>query len=986
MMTERKQCARPNSKAGIGLVFLLLFSTLGTLAVAPSASANSNQSLGILDASSPDETKWYSSFGNIEFTVEIYNYAGAAAGLNRGVSWYVCEGDVTSSACKSNFDEKGIINIGNINPSTSNTYTSLEQWTPGQNSEGVFTVLYAFDTPDSNPTDDELRYLVNVTVYYTDVIVDDTHNPLENADGLAVYQGLEVINTDTDYILNSRGQATICGSCLFDASFGWQLWSIDDTILLKEAYQNVTDLPAWGGFPSFNRNLPAMSYSQEGEFILKWGVFESVGSPYADMNTYDNVAQMTLIVDDSIDLEVSDLYPSHDNQGTSFYYGVDRVHSVITNQGNMSVYNVTAEFEVYSPQFALEVESECEIDALLPGESTICMFNMTTTGPNRLLRVRLPNIFQNGEDVRNSDNVLTVTTNVDPGEINPYIQQNIQNGIYRTSDTVELVARFSEIASQPLNFTWRQGFYVWGQGQILNETGAEFGLGHHNITLEARDPFGTIEYNYIEFDVLNAITIDAEPYLTGEAVTELAAYANHEIALPYLGTNYAIGGGKSPLMLVGVEILADDEESDPGLRGIDLSMNLSELLPESVDLATVDLRILPTMDSSQWNYIEAPNAYEIDDDYNVDIELIAGGAILIIGTLPPTNASVEQLNWTPLEAGTIQLDWIPSGDVSDPYVGGWNVYKFQGVQGSVYFPEPNNGVNEGLWEELTLDSLAVGLSLETTQWVDPEPLETGICASYAVLPVDREGNPNYQMVNITRVDGEAGLLCGDAIPPTTTVVQFDHSWAFTNDTDCFDRRSDWSICYVVNLTWTWPDHEAQGDLLWNLYRIESQPSNVNLKYINPIAASLTGTPGEQGSFNQSGIEIDGVRAYRTYYYILAPVDYVGNEQQIASYPSPNIERVNIEDDWWSYNEYLIPEPEPEPEPPLGIPWLKTFNEYMEEEEFQYAGGALLGILLLNFILLPVIIKKRKRLKRVVDARKRNSSSKRYEDEFDEFFE
>jgi hypothetical protein len=161
---------------------------------------------------------------------------------------------------------------------------------------------------------------------------------------------------------------------------------------------------------------------------------------------------------------------------------------------------------------------------------------------------------------------------------------------------------------------------------------------------------------------------------------------------------------------------------------------------------------------------------------------------------------------------------------------------------------------------------------------------------------------------------------------------------------------------------------------------------VNLKYIDPIATNLKGVPGEQGSFNQSGIETDGIRAYRTYYYILAPVDSVGNEQQIASYPSPSIERVNIEDDWWAYNEHLIPEPEPEPEPPLGIPWLKTLNEYMLEEEFQYAGGALLATLLLNFILLPLIIKKRKRLKRVVAARKRNSSSKRYEEEFDEFFE
>ncbi|HJM54776.1 MAG TPA: hypothetical protein QGI72_00865, partial [Poseidonia sp.] len=70
-MTERKQCARPTQKAGIGLVFLLLFSTLGTLALAPTATANGNQSLGIVSASQPVENRWFSSFDNIEFSVDI---------------------------------------------------------------------------------------------------------------------------------------------------------------------------------------------------------------------------------------------------------------------------------------------------------------------------------------------------------------------------------------------------------------------------------------------------------------------------------------------------------------------------------------------------------------------------------------------------------------------------------------------------------------------------------------------------------------------------------------------------------------------------------------------------------------------------------------------------------------------------------------------------------------------------------------------------
>ena len=49
------------------------------------------------------------------------------------------------------------------------------------------------------------------------------------------------------------------------------------------------------------------------------------------------------------------------------------------------------------------------------------------------------------------------------GPINPYVQTNSDNDIYFTSDDVGFVARYGSIASQPLNFTWREGFYVWGQ-------------------------------------------------------------------------------------------------------------------------------------------------------------------------------------------------------------------------------------------------------------------------------------------------------------------------------------------------------------------------------------------------------------------------------------------------------------------------------------------------------------------------------------------
>ena len=66
-----------------------------------------------------------------------------------------------------------------------------------------------------------------------------------------------------------------------------------------------------------------------------------------------------------------------------------------------------------------------------------------------------------------------------------------------------------------------------------------------------------------------------------------------------------------------------------------------------------------------------------------------------------------------------------------------------------------------------------------------------------------------------------------------------------------------------------------------------------------------------------------------------------------------------------------------------MPWLQKLNDATQVSEFQLAGVVLLSIIVVNFILLPLILKKRKRLKRVLEARKRNTVAM---DEFDDFFE
>ena len=982
-MSEREPRDTSQQRVGVGFVLMLLFSSLGILATAPAASAAVSGSLGVVASHSPLEDSWHSSFQTITFSAEVENKYPSPSGSSRTLMWYACEGDVTVPICKSIYTNSGSFSLANIPGNTNTTSTSAEVWSPGSTSEGIFTIVYAFLQNDQDSSDDAYRFNINLTNDFVDVSVSKTQNPMQHLTNLSIYDGMQILNSDTDYVFKAKGVSTICGNCVFSGEFGWQLWDSEGTMMLTEAYRTVSNLPAWGGYDPLNVNLPAFSYAEQGNYLLKYGLFSSTGTPYSDLNVHNNIATFPIVINDSIDVRVSDVYPSHGAAFSEFYFGTDRVVAEFENLGNMTVRNMTASFNVYNQQYESEVEDTCEILILHPGQTTTCDFDLTTTGASRLMRIQLPTVFQDGEDVRMGDNLFSLTTNVQIGAINPYIQTNSENEIYLSDDDVELVARSSSIASQPLNYTWREGFYNWGHGQVLNKTGAEFGLGLHTLSLQVTDPWGNSEYSTVEFEVLNAVSFGDAPQYQGTAVTLEDATLSHELLLPELGQSYSIGGGNSPLMLLSIDVEGTGG-SDGGLRGIDVEMNLSAILPDNIDLSTVDLRYLSSPDSQLWTYIEGESTYEFNaDNTAATVSLVDDGVVLIVGHLPATDVHGVDVDWQQRKDGQISLSWNSIGDTTNPYVGGWKIYKIQGITGTTVFPEPADGVSDNVWEELTENTHVATLDIEASEWLDPEHLPTGICASYAIAPTDREGNPNYAMINITRVDGSAGLLCGDAIPPSTELDDFQHSWEFTNSTDCFDTRNDWSVCYNVTLTWTWPNHEPQGNLTWNMYRVEFAPENVDLKFVEPIATGLQGTPGEQGTFIQSGMQTDGIRPYRTYYYILAPIDAVGNELMTANFPSPNTERVHIDDDWWAYNQHIIP-PEPEPpEPPLGMPWLQKLNDATQVSEFQLAGVVLLSIIVVNFILLPLILKKRKRLKRVLEARKRNTVAM---DEFDDFFE
>ena len=101
--------------------------------------------------------------------------------------------------------------------------------------------------------------------------------------------------------------------------------------------------------------------------------------------------------------------------------------------------------------------------------------------------------------------------------------------------------------------------------------------------------------------------------------------------------------------------------------------------------------------------------------------------------------------------------------------------------------------------------------------------------------------------------------------------------------------------------------------------------------------------------------------------------------------SNNIELVHVDDQYWDYREYLVPEPPPPPEPPYGIEYLATFESYLEDEPFIIAGVTFLILLIMNLIGLPLLRRRVKKFKRTISGGGQ-SEDDGFDDDFSDFFD
>jgi hypothetical protein len=985
-MTGAERPTVAKKKTSLGLVSLMLLSLMSALVTLPTATAIEQVDLAILSGKSPVENRNYAAFDPITFSAEVENQALGPQTSTRTMDWFICSGMKTATQCISNDLASGQININGLLNGDSDNFSDATQWYPN-GVTGTFTVVFKFTFADVDTSDDVLSYNINLTAEYSDVSVDQDQDPRETLSGLHTYNGEFVLNTEQDYVMSISGTAHTCGECGLIAYMGWNLRELDGT-LVATANQSVTTLPAGGYERPYTISLPALNYSVPGRYIFEFGLIDSASAFNGDLNDYNDLAEVEIVLDNTLDLRIASMYPSHNPSSPNYYYGEDMLSVDVENIGNFTVEDFSITFEMFDAVGESEYLQTCEIDKLGPSESSTCMFNLTKVGEGKELRIYMPTTFNGRPDTGPSDNTLIEFTSILAGDILPLITMNSISGTYTTADAIELTAVTNTVAAEPLNYTWVLDTAInIGYGKSISVNASSFPLKDYIISLYVEDALGFTAEAHATISIIDEVLINEQPLMSGSAVSLDKAQFLYDVLLPIEGFNYNIAGGKEPLMIMDFKVMQlENELQSAQLQSLELDVNLSALLPDSIPHDSVEFLELSSLDSTFWDYLESPDFFAYDGLENISLNLHSNTIVLVIGALPEPNVSLSNLTHNKLVGGAIELTWTPQGDILNPYLGGWQIYRLT-VDESVgtIFPDPTVETNQNLWAELLADSGVELVPTDSEGWVDPVSLETGTCASYAILPTNRAGVPDTSRINVVMEEDGSSRLCGDALPPTSAVSSFSYTYRFTNSTECYNMQQDWNACYELNLTWTWPANEQDGGVTWNIYRMDVEPSQIDLRFATPLVTGLVGEQGEQGSFDQSGLEVDGIRPMRTYYYVLAPVDSKGNENTFEL-PSDNILRVKIEDQWWDYNQHLIPgEPAP-PEPPLGVPWFQDVLDYTKVGEFQTAGIAVLILVVLNALFIPLTIKRGARLKRILAARKRNQATRNMADDFEDFFE
>ena len=965
------------------VAFLILFSTLIMANYSPNVRASVSGDLSI-DSSSPSNDDYIPAYEATYFEVTVTNQDSFIS-PNRVIDWYVCLGEEVSNICINNKIAQGEIAITNLLPAETLSFTSGDAFYPNGLNETI-TVVYQFEELDFNPSNDVINFIVNASLQYTDVIIETNENLIDQLTGLAIYDGEKILSNNTEYELSFSGFANLCASCQLNTTLGWQLWDENQTEMVNENYIFEENYPKFSFYKAFTMSLPTFNHSEDGTFTLIYGIFNSTGNPFGDLYDSNNLNSISIIINTELDISIDSVYPSHNPSSSNYFYGMDMITVQVSNNANMTAINVQLELEL-SAFGSNTVSQICIISIIMPNQQKNCVFDMTIDSENVLIKAMLQDNIMNNQDTNPLDNVLEEISGVSVPQLMSSIEIDNEKEWYTDNEIITVSADINPFSSAPINFSWwYMGIIDIDYGQTTQINTSDYGLGSHDFKLITSDSLGNSETIYFNILVYTEVQISNLPLYEASAISATdTVQILHDSTLPIEREGYNVGGGKSPLFLLQFDLInTQTNQSDfNGQNWIEIELSLFDLIPSQVSLSSVELRKLDSFSDTDWEFFNSDNVGYINQT-KMSIKVYEATTILFIGELGEPN--IEALNFSVdlIANGNFDLSWQPYGDIESEYILGWNIHqKLVPEFGGTIFPSPQIEYNEEIWDSLVEDSFREFIPIDQTNWQDTIAIPDGYCASYAIIPVDRTGETFNHLANVSMIDGDAAFICGDSTPPSTSVINMQNSWRFTNDTACFDILKDWNMCYEVTISWTWPQGEENET--WNLYRIEQNPNGINLHLIEPVLENIAYTAGENYQYTENGIDDDSIRPLKTFYYILTPTDQFGNERTVAIYPSPNIERVHIEDDWWSYNQHIIPEPEPVPEPPLNNEWLGNFSDSLDKQEFKTAGIVTLVTLCLGIIMLAFIAKRLKRLRKVIKARNRRLAES-MANEFEDLYE
>ena len=975
---------RTKKFSSVIVVFVMLLSSMVGVMSVDNVAASTSGNLSIA-GTNPSEFSYIPAYEPTFFEVEVTNLDSNPS-EPRTISWYVCIGEEVTNICISQSIDDGDIDIPVMGIGETNHFASQSGFYPNGINQTI-TVVYQFDEFDFNPSNDVINFKLNSTLEYTDFRIETNDNIISSVSNLANYNGVDLLSNNTAYNFTFSGFANLCASCNLNATLGWQLWNSNQSEMITELYEFTENFPKFSFYKSFDMTLPTFQHDTDGEYVLLYGIFNSTGNPFNDLNPSNNVNSITVIIDTELDLSIDNLYPSHNPSEQDYLYGQDMVSVMISNNGNTTATNFNLDL-LLTDDGVNYISQSCQIASLAPNQQRTCVFDMPIHGNSIEIQAVLPTFINNNFDSNELDNVIEEIADVVVAQLASSISISEEKEWYTDNEIITVSAEINPFSASPVNFSWwYSGIVNIDFGQQIDINTADYGLGSHTFKLVTSDSLGNSEIIYFSILVFSEISIQNYPFYEASATSPSnTVEIEHAFTLPTIGENYNIGGNRIPLMLYQFDLIdtINDQSIFDGQNWLDVELNLYESLPNTVDFSTIDLRKLDSVNDLDWEYFNAEN-YGYQNQTSMYARLYEPTTILVIGeigepVIEAVNFSVELIS-----SGNFELNWEPYGDTDSDYILGWNIHqRIVPEFGGTIFQSPQQDYNELVWEDLVLDSFRTFVPLSETSWQDLLTVPDGFCSSYAIIPVDRTGQTYNHLANVSMDNGTATFVCGDSNPPSTSIINMQNSWRFTNDTACYDILKDWNLCYEVTISWIWPEGEV--DETWNLYRVEQNPNGMDLALLQPILSGISYVAGESFQFTQNGIDDDTIRPMKTYYYILTPTDQYGNERTVAIYPSANVERVHIENDWWAYNQHVIPEPEPEPEPPLNSEWLGNFSDSLDQQEFQTAGIVTLVTLCLGVIMLAFISKRLKRLKRVIGARNRRLAANSMADEFDEFFE